>query len=120
DGVVWIRAPDGCECGTGHRSCSIAGRIDETSQPGIPRIRSEHGRRRAIPNEPETHLGIGLVVISVSLPAKDLEAFDAVARYKNSMLPAGSRSTGKQTLQGHQGICQWKVSTVGPRIRTYV
>ena len=61
-----------------------------------------------------------MVVISVSLPAKDLEAFDGVACYKNSMLPAGSRYIGKQTPQAHQEICQWKVSTVGARIRTYV
>jgi len=31
-----------------------------------------------------------MLVISVSLPAKDLEAFDAVACYENSMLPAES------------------------------
>src|SRR2546425_1761949 len=30
------------------------------------------------------------------------------------MLPAGSRSIGKQTGQAHQEICQWKVSTIGP------
>src|SRR2546425_5881550 len=29
------------------------------------------------------------------------------------MLPAGTRSIGKQTWQAHQEICQWKVSTVG-------
>ena len=55
------------------------GRIDETSQPGIPRIRSEDDRSRAIPHELEAHLGIAMVVISGSLPAKDFEAFDAVA-----------------------------------------
>ena len=53
-----------------------------------------------------------MVVISVSLPAKDLEAFDAVACYQNSMLPAGSRSIRKQTRRAHQEICQWKVSPV--------
>src|SRR6058998_2433259 len=29
------------------------------------------------------------------------------------VLPAGSRSIGKQTRQAHQEMCQWKVSTVG-------
>src|SRR5947207_8828364 len=36
------------------------------------------------------------------------------------MLSAGSRRLGKQTRQAHREIRQWKVSAVGPRIRTYV
>src|SRR5438552_2389777 len=36
------------------------------------------------------------------------------------MLSAGSRRLGKQTRQAHREIRQWKVSTLGPRIRTYV
>src|SRR2546425_11348011 len=32
---------------------------------------------------------------------------------QNSMLPAGSRSIGKQTSQAHQEICQWKILRLG-------
>src|SRR2546428_7735252 len=53
-----------------------------------------------------------MLVISVSLPAKDLEAFDAVACYENSMLPTESSAPNPCYLPVlHRGI---PIATFGP------